>query len=59
MEVRNDYGGFKREFKVSASEIDTKFDERLKEIAPTVQLPMNQAKCPGAGEKEIWSVSFG
>ncbi|MGB1844727.1 MAG: trigger factor, partial [Thalassobaculaceae bacterium] len=33
--------GLKREFKViiSASEIDNKVDERLKEIAPTLQLP--------------------
>ena len=41
--------GLKREFKViiSASEIDNKVDERLKEIAPTLSFPaLDQAKCP-------------
>ena len=40
--------GLKREFKViiSASEIDNKVDERLKEIAPTLQLPgFRPGKC--------------
>ena len=48
--------GLKREFKViiSASEIDNKVDERLKEIAPTLQLPaLDQAKPPALVKKRF------
>ena len=53
--------GLKREFKViiSASEIDTKVDERLKEIAPTLQLPgFRPGKVPPALVKKRFGQSL-
>ena len=53
--------GLKREFKViiSASEIDNKVDERLKEIAPTLQLPgFRPGKVPPALVKKRFGQSL-
>ncbi len=53
--------GLKREFKViiSASEIDNRVDERLKEIAPTLQLPgFRPGKVPPALVKKRFGQSL-
>ena len=53
--------GLKREFKViiSASEIDNKVDERLKEIAPTLQFPgFRPGKVPPALVKKRFGQSL-
>ena len=52
--------GLKREFKVviAAAEIDSKIDERLKEIAPTLQLPgFRPGKVPAAMVKKRFGQS--
>ena len=53
--------GLKREFKVviAAAEIDSKVDERLKEIAPTLQLPgFRPGKVPAALVKKRFGQSL-